>query len=494
MKTGKVILVGAGPGDPGLLTLRGRQALDRAQVVVYDRLVGQGVLDLIPLEAEAIDVGKRAGLHPVPQQQINRILVEKSLAGKTVVRLKGGDPFLFGRGGEELEALAAQGIPFEVVPGVTSALAAPAYAGIPVTHRDYASSLHIITGHRQKDGKLDLDYPALATLGGTLIFLMSVHSAPQIAAGLLAAGMDPSTPAAIVENGTRADQRSFVCPLDQLTHTMEENSIQSPAILLVGAVAALADQLGWYEKLPLKGKRILVTRPRREGIRLTQQLEALGARADCLPAILRQPLPFCWPPDEFDSDWLLFTSAYGVDAFFRHLKRRRLDARCLAGKKIAVVGPKTELALEQHGLLADFVPTEYSGQALARQMLEQNLLNRQSRVLLPRAEQSSPDLTEVLDQAGVPWQALTVYRTLPCPAEQIIDPAFYDAILFTSASTVTGFAACCPPETDFSALPALCISSQTAAQAQTLGMNPVVSPQATIDSMIETLIGGFFHD
>lgn len=491
--TGNVILVGAGPGDPGLLTLRGKQALEQAEVVVYDRLAGQGVLELIPPEAEKIDVGKQAGRHPVPQSRINEILLEQSLAGKRVVRLKGGDPFVFGRGGEELEALAAQGVPFEVVPGVTSALAAPAYAGIPVTHRNYCSSLHIITGHKQKNGKLELDYQTLAKLEGTLIFLMSVASAPQIAAGLLEAGMDGGAPAAIVENGARPNQRSFVCPLNRLAQTMEEQAVQSPAVLLIGGVASLASQFNWYEKLPLKGKRILITRPQQEGQALAARLAALGAQGDCLPAVRRQPLPFSWPPEQ-DFDWLLFSSIGGVDAFFQGLRRQGLDARRLAGKKLAAVGPKTAQALERYGLLADFVPKEYSGQALARQMLAQNLLNQQSRALIPRAETASPGLTDELDQAHIPWQALAVYRVIPCSPERRINPSVYDAILFTSASTAESFAACCPAETDFSALPALCIGAQTAARARGLGMNPAVSPEATVDSMIETLIGGFFHD
>ena len=493
--SGKVVLVGAGPGDPGLLTLRGKQALEQAEVVVFDRLVGQGVLDLIPPEAETIDVGKQSGRHPVPQSRINQILVEQGLAGKRVVRLKGGDPFVFGRGGEELEALAARGIPFEAVPGVTSALAAPAYAGIPVTHRDYCSSLHILTGPKHKDGRLDLDYPTLAKLEGTLIFLMSVASAPQIAAGLLAAGVDENTPAAIVENGARPQQRSFVCPLNRLAQTMAEQNVQSPAILLVGAVASLASQFNWYEKLPLKGRRILVARPRQEGSQLIRRLDALGAQADLLPTLKRQALPFSWPLEE-DYDWLIFTSAAGADCFFQGLNRAGLDCRALAGKKLAAVGSKTAEALKNRGLLADFVPAQYSGQALARQMLDQGLLSEQSRVLLPRAEQASPGLTQALDQAGVRWRALPVYRSLPCPPEAKLDPAAYDAVLLTSASGAQAFAACCPPETDFCRVPALCIGRQTADKARELGMNPAVSPQASIDSMIDTLIetGGFFHD
>jgi len=274
---GKVVLVGAGPGDSGLITVKGLQALKQAEVVVYDRLVGSGILELIPDHAERIYVGKNVGHHVVPQERINEILLEKALEGKRVVRLKGGDGFVFGRGGEELEGLGAHGIPFEVVPGITSAIAAPAYAGIPVTHRELSASLHIITGHLKDDGELNLDYNALVRLGGTLIFMMSVSSLPEIAAGLIQAGMPPEMPCAVVENGTLSRQRKLVGTLSKMEQAVKEKKIKSPAVFVVGRVCELSERFDWFSALPLLGKRILVTRPRATASKLSERLRALGA-------------------------------------------------------------------------------------------------------------------------------------------------------------------------------------------------------------------------
>ena len=259
---GKVTLVGAGPGDPGLLTRKGLEALERADVVVYDRLVSPAILALMPEGAVKINVGKEASRHPVPQEQINRILLEQAQQGHNVVRLKGGDPFLFGRGGEELELLAEHRIPFEEVPGITSAIAAPAYGGIPVTHRDCCSSLHIVTGHQRAGKELAIDFEALVRTGGTLVFLMGVSALPTICAGLLDAGMAPDTPAAVVERGTTPAQRRVSASLAELPRAAEAAAVQSPAVIVVGGVCALADQFDWFDHLPLKGKRVVVTRPR----------------------------------------------------------------------------------------------------------------------------------------------------------------------------------------------------------------------------------------
>ena len=259
---GKVTLVGAGPGDPGLLTRKGLEALQKAEVVVYDRLVGPAILAMMPETAEQINVGKEASHHLVPQDQINQILLDKALEGKNVVRLKGGDPFLFGRGGEELELLAEHGIPFEEVPGITSAIAAPAYGGIPVTHRDYCSSVHIITGHQRAGKPLTIDFEALVRTKGTLVFLMGVTAMPAIVEGLLSAGMDGETPAAMVESGTTPAQRRCDATLRTLPERAVEMGIHSPAIIIVGKVCALSEKFCWFDKLPLKGQRVLVTRPR----------------------------------------------------------------------------------------------------------------------------------------------------------------------------------------------------------------------------------------
>ncbi|MDE7261756.1 MAG: uroporphyrinogen-III C-methyltransferase, partial [Oscillospiraceae bacterium] len=282
---GKVTLVGAGPGDPGLLTVKGLATLERAEVVVYDRLVSPAVLELIPDSARRIDVGKDAGHHPVPQDQINRILVEEALAGHSVVRLKGGDPFVFGRGGEELQTLAKAGVAFEEVPGVTSAIAAAAYGGIPVTHRDFASSLHIVTGHAREGAVLDIDFEALVRTKGTLVFLMGVTAMPAIVKGLLEAGMDANTPAAMVERGTLPGQRRCGATLGTLPEKAAEMGIRSPALIVVGGVCSLAQELCWFEKLPLHGKRVLVTRPRDRAGTLSGRLRALGAEVAEFPCI-----------------------------------------------------------------------------------------------------------------------------------------------------------------------------------------------------------------
>ena len=306
-KTGKVWLVGAGPGDTGLITVKGEQVLKEAQVVVYDALVGQGILNRIPKEAKLINVGKRSSHHLMKQEEINRILAEEAgkglrvvrlkggdpflfgrggeelellreaEKGRRVVRLKGGDPFLFGRGGEELELLAEKGIPYEVVPGVTSALAVPAYNGIPVTHRDFCSSLHIVTGHKRQGGEYDIDFEALVRAKGTLVFLMGVSALQEIMKGLLDGGMDPDMPAAILQKGTTARQKRIVATVATLPEEVERQGIETPAIIVVGKVCALSEEFGWFEKLPLKGQRILVTRPKERAGTLSDKLRVLGA-------------------------------------------------------------------------------------------------------------------------------------------------------------------------------------------------------------------------
>ena len=316
---GKVTLVGAGPGDPGLLTRKGLEALERADVVVYDRLVSPAILALMPEGAVKINVGKEASRHPVPQEQINRILLEQAQQGHNVVRLKGGDPFLFGRGGEELELLAEHRIPFEEVPGITSAIAAPAYGGIPVTHRDCCSSLHIVTGHQRAGKELAIDFEALVRTGGTLVFLMGVSALPTICAGLLDAGMAPDTPAAVVERGTTPAQRRVSASLAGLPRAAEAAAVQSPAVIVVGGVCALADQFDWFDHLPLKGKRVVVTRPRERAGTLSARLRALGADVWEYPCIATVPIPPC--PDVDGAlerlsgyEWLALTSPAGVDA------------------------------------------------------------------------------------------------------------------------------------------------------------------------------------
>ena len=422
--TGKVWLVGAGPGDRGLFTLKGLEVLQNAEVVVHDALIGDEVLTLIPENAVKINVGKRASHHRMEQDQINRTLLEQAQAGKRVVRLKGGDPFLFGRGGEELELLAENNIPFEVVPGVTSAFAVPAYNGIPVTHRDFTSSVHIITGHRraskgpdvsadkypaagtgtgtaaEKSGSagaatgtpeekigstgagpgdadsLGIDYEALVRTHGTLIFLMGLSNLPAIMKGLLLAGIDPDLPAAVLERGTTAGQRRVLATVSTLEEEAARSQIQAPAIIVVGEVCRLADSFAWAEKRPLAGKKILLTRPKELISEMAVRLRRAGAEVLEMPAIETVPIE---PNPALDRkmaelragdkrpDWIIFTSPSGVRIFMERLLSEQ-DIRVLAGIKIAVIGEGSAKKLRTYGIRADFMPSVYDGETLGREL------------------------------------------------------------------------------------------------------------------------------
>lgn len=488
---GKVTLVGAGPGDPELLTIKGLKALEQAEVIVYDRLVSPALLERVPSAARRINVGKEAGHHSVPQAQINRILLEEALAGRNVVRLKGGDPFIFGRGGEELEALAQAGVEFAEVPGITSAIAAAAYGGIPATHRDYASSLHIVTGHAREGSLPDIDFEALVRTKGTLVFLMGVTALPSIVSGLLNAGMDGSTPAAMVERGTLPGQRRCDATLGTLPERATEMGIRSPALIIVGGVCALAEKLCWFERLPLRGKRILVTRPRERAGTLSARLRALGAEVAAFPCIRTEPLLPCPAMEDAlgrvaEYEWLGFTSAAGAEAFWSCLRSMGKDARALGGVKLAAIGPATGNALESHGLTADLIPEVYDaghmGKALAKAAA--------GRILLLRAEEGSPALTDALAEAGVAYDDVPVYRTFydnPRSAElrEELEAGGFDFVTFTSASTVKGFVSAVGADADFGSFVGLCIGKQTASEAEKFGIRVKTADNATIDALVE---------
>lgn len=376
-----VALVGAGPGRLDLITVRGLDLLKRADVVVHDRLDTAELLAFAGVQGPAgrarlIDVGKHAGNHPVPQGRINQILIEeaKNPQVKLVVRLKGGDPYVFGRGGEEASALAAAGIPFEVVPGISSALAALSYAGVPATDRRHAASFHVLTGHRRANGPLDIDFRALVEAGGTDIFLMSVATLGDIARGLLAAGRDPETPACVVERGTSPRQRRIDGTLETIGERAREASVQSPAILVVGEVCSLASELDWFDRLPLRGCRIAVTRPADRAKCLVEDLRALGAEVIETPLIKTVPRPVgeLVPVMKRLSgfSWLVLTSTEGVRCLSEVLRTAGLDARALAGLRIAAVGPATASALASLGVRADLVPQRYDTEHLARELVE----------------------------------------------------------------------------------------------------------------------------
>ena len=491
--TGKVWLVGAGPSDPGLFTLKGKQVLEKADVVVYDALIGSSIRNMIPDQAEMIYVGKRSSNHTMRQEEINELLAEKAMQGKKVVRLKGGDPFLFGRGGEEIELLVKKGIPFEVVPGVTSAIAVPAYQGIPVTHRDFCSSVHIITGHQRAGQEYQIDFEALVRTGGTLVFLMGVAALGVICRGLLAHGMDPYTPAALLMQGTTASQERILATVSTLEEEVMHRGSVTPAIIVVGKVCALADEFSWYEKLPLGKVKVLVTRPKEQCSQTAARLRDLGAEVLELPAIrtkkIRDNRRLYQALEDLESySWIVFTSPAGVRIFFEEMKDKKLDVRRMAGARIAVIGSGTEKELNGYGLYADLIPEVFDAEHLGRALGD--VCREEDKILIPRASAGSRELNRYLENCQVDDIPIydTVYETegLEREREEVLK-GNVDDVLFTSASTVRGFAAAMK-EIDYTKIRAVCIGKQTKAAADAYGMQTVMSEQASIDSLLETLI------
>jgi len=481
--TGIVYLVGAGPGDKELLTVKAVRLIEEADVIVYDRLVSESIMELIPDCCRRIDVGKNVGNHPVPQHEINKILLREAQAGQKVVRLKGGDPFVFGRGGEELELLADKGIPFEVVPGITSSISVPAYAGIPVTHRDFCSSLHIITGHAKEGADLAIDFDALVRLKGTLIFMMSVSTVGRIAKGLLLAGMEEDMPCAVIENGTYTKQRKFISDLAHIEEAVRRNGVKSPAVIAVGRVCSLSDRFDWFDGRPLKGRRILVTQPKSKASKLEQKLRNLGAETKLYPCI-RTDFIRPMAPDFEGYDTLVFTSTEGVRSFFSWLLEQGKDVRVVSGKRFACIGSATAAALKEFGLTADFLPSVYDGETLGREMVVTGFVDKDSKVLLLRAKIGTADLTEALDAGEITYLDYPVYDTAYVEHEEITNLEDWDYVTFTSKSCVDGFVKT-QSRDHFAGVKALCIGKQTAAEAARFGFDTVVSKVATIDSMVE---------
>ncbi len=494
---GKVYLAGAGPSDAGLLTLKALEVLKRAQVVIYDALVGPGIQCLIPHHAQKISVGKRAGRHSMKQEEINRLILEKALEGKLVVRLKGGDPFLFGRGGEELELLAAHHIPYEIIPGIPSALAVLAYAGIPATYRGMASGVHIMTGHKKLDEPLDIDFKALYQAGGTYVFLMGRSAVHEIVRGFLNAGMSPDMPAALIEQGTGARQRAIHAPLAELEEEAEKQQAGTPAVIVIGETAALGKQFGWYEKMPLFHCRIIVTRPASRSGKLSGILRRMGAEVLEIPAIhtecrdcgreLSKELSRIG-----DYRYLVFTSPAGADYFFEMLDKLKLDIRCIGDIKLAVIGSATCDALKKRGLRPDLMPEHYNGAALGKQ-LNQSLQNG-DKVLLLRSAMGSEELVkEIRSGKHIQVTDLAVYDTIytkvsgsepdnPLDLKTWIENGWIDMAMFTSASTVRGFMRMVPG-LDAAKVHAVCIGEMTAEQAAFYGMQVHLAQKETMESM-----------
>jgi uroporphyrinogen III methyltransferase/synthase len=435
--TGRVYLVGAGPGDPGLLTSRALELIATAEVILHDRLIPDGALDGARADAELLFVGKEGGGESVPQEETEALMVDRALAGKTVVRLKGGDPFVFGRGGEEALTLRAAGIPFEVVPGVTAGIAASAYAGIPVTHRGLSSAVALITGHEDPDKQQTaIDWQALAAFPGTLVFYMGVRRLPQIADALIAAGRPPGEPAAVVEAGTLPAQRSVTGTLEGIPELARREGFRAPSITVVGAVATLAGELSWLEPLPLAGITVAVTRARAQASELASGLARHGARVLEAPVIRTQPLP--GPPlDPSPYDLICLTSPNGVQALFQRLHEAGLDARSLAGARVAAIGPGTARALAGHGVTADVVPERFVAEALVEALADVPV----SRALVARAKETRDVLPDALRERGAEVDVLALYETLAEPlAPQALELAREaDYITFTSSSTVRFF-------------------------------------------------------
>lgn len=495
MGVGKVWLVGAGPGDIGLFTLKGMEVLNQAEVVVYDSLVGQGVLSKVPASVKLINVGKRANHHTMPQEEINKVLLEEALKGYRVVRLKGGDPFLFGRGGEELELLKENGIPYEVVPGVTSPLSVPAYNGIPVTHRDFCSSLHIITGHKRAGEDYDIDFEALVRTKGTLVFLMGVSALEDIMNGLLGCGMDPDMPAAILQKGTTADQKRIVATVSTLKAEVERQGIETPAIIVVGKVCTLADKFAWYEELPLAGWKVLVTRPKNMISKTAAALREKGAEVLELPAIRTEALEDNTLIREAldrigDYQWLVFTSPTGVDVFFREMQDYGKDIRALGMIKAAAIGEGTRKKLAERGILADLMPEVYDGDSLGEALAA--VLEGTEKVLIPRAEKGNENLVKLIEKTGAQADDIPTYHTIYESSALIdekkeLESGSIDCVVFTSASTVRGFVEGTKCE-DYSGILAACIGKQTKAAADAYGMKTYMAEKATIDSLISLVI------
>lgn len=484
-----VFLVGAGPGDPGLLTVRGAEALAMADVVVYDRLSVGALLELAPPDAERISVAKSAGKAVMPQDDINALLVQKGKQGLTVVRLKGGDPFVFARGGEEAAALAEAGLHYEVVPGVTSAIAVPAYAGIPVTLRHSSTSFTVITGHEDPDKSDEVNWEAAAQLGGTIVILMGVGRLPKIVDRLLAGGLARETPAAAIRWGTRPEQHTVRSTLGAIAN----EPLASPSVIVVGQVAAM--DLSWFESRPLFGKKVIVTRPRHQSSVLADRLREEGADALIVPTIeIVDPLDggaaLAAAITQLHAyDWVVLTSANGAARFCEQLR----DGRDLAGVKLAAIGPGTADVLAEHNLVADLIPDRFIAESLLEAFpLPQVDDNR--RVLLARAEVAREVLPDGLREMGWRVDVVDAYRTIPvepteAERERVVGA---DVVTFTSSSTVENWVAAFGPET----LPktVACIGPVTADTARRAGMRiDVIADVHTIDGLVDALVERTAH-
>ena len=505
-KEGKVYLVGAGPGDPGLLTLKAKECIEQADVVVYDYLANEAFLDYANHQAELVYVGKKGGCHTMNQNEINNLLVKKAKEGLKVVRLKGGDPFIFGRGGEEAQDLATAGISFDVVPGVTSAIAVPAYAGIPLTHRDYNSTVTFVTGHEDPTKKeSDIAWDALAKSKGTLVFLMGVGNLPHIAENLMEHGRSPDTPVAIIQDGTVPEQKTITGRLQDIAERARREGLKPPAIIVVGDIVNMRGELEWFEKKPLFGKRIVVTRAREQASDFLVRLNALGAACIEFPTIEVVPPP-SW--DALDRaimrlegyQWILFTSVNGVKFFFQRLNDLEMDVREMSDLKVGAIGPKTAQAIEEKGIKPDLVPDEYRAEAIVTGMKKEELEG--ARILLPRATQARDVLPIELVNRGAIVDEVPAYQTIKPVKDtdrvrKMLEQGSIHMVTFTSSSTVNNFMEMFQSERDqlqrwMENVAVACIGPITAQTAEKKGLSvSIIPPEYTIESLTSAIVQYF---
>ena len=495
---GRVYLVGAGPGDPGLMTMKGVECLREADVVVYDRLANSQLLDCAADGAERIYVGKKIGSKAMEQDEINELMVARAREGAKVVRLKGGDPFVFGRGGEEVQALAQADVPFEVVPGVTSAIAAPAYAGIPLTHRGIASSFTVVSGTEDPSKEArGTDWNALARSGSTLVVLMGWNTREKVFESLIDAGMDPSTPAALVQWGSTPQQRKVVGSLGSIVRDGEQAGISSPVVAVIGDVVGLHEEGAWFDKSPLLGKRVLVTRSRSQASVLVKLLQKEGSQPLELPAIQVSPIPDSASLDAAlkniaSYDWVVFTSTNAVGIFFGRMTTLGMDSRAFGGTKVAAIGTSTASALQGQGILPDIRPEEFSSDGLIASMSEAELAGK--RVLLPRGTLADDSLPRGLEELGARVDDVGIYTTTAPEgsagkARELLAQGEVDVATFTSASTVANLLDLL--DGDKGLLDGVhigCIGPVTTAAARERGLDiAFVAQQHTIEGLVDAL-------
>jgi uroporphyrinogen III methyltransferase/synthase len=505
---GKVYLVGSGPGDPGLLTLKAKECIEKADVVVYDYLANRVFLEYARKGAELIYVGKEGGRHTMSQDNINSLIVSKAHQGLNVVRLKGGDPFIFGRGGEEALELVKAGISFEVVPGVTSAIAVPAYAGIPLTHRDFTATVAFITGHEDPAKETSgIAWDKLATGIGTLVFLMGVGNLPKIAASLMEHGRSSDTPVAVIRAGTVPGQRTLTGSLGNIADKAQKEHIKPPAIIVVGDVVSLRKELNWFEERPLFGKRIVVTRAREQASDFLACLSELGAECVEFPTIEVIP-PSSWK--ELDRaignlesyQWLVFTSVNGVKYFFERLEDSGQDVRNLKGIRIAAIGPKTADAIHGKGVKPDLVPEEYRAEAVVEAFRKHRVAG--SRILLPRAAEAREVLPQELEKMEATVEVVEAYRTVKPEGDRdeiraMLGKGDIHMVTFTSSSTVNNFMEMFEGESDqllkwMEKVTVACIGPVTAKTAEERGLSVRITPSDyTIEALAKAIVDWFGH-